>query len=447
MDFAGGLCEFVEGDDAAEDGVEDDGGVLGGVDVGDPFAGVEVEHGFAFFLVGADAAFDGFVAGVVEAVFLEGALADAAVEFLTVRAGEVEDVEDVDERFHEAGLFDVAGNAIEHEEIDIGLDEVHFGAGVDICLPELDGEFVGDEFAAAGVFDEFLAEWGTGIEGAEDFTADEMDEAGDAAEDGSLGAFAAAGGSEDQECPEAHVFAGGHEKAGSCGCPAENLVAGKGPFPKAADRERNQKKSMSEIRRIVLATHNRHKTGEFRELLGEGWEIADMSAYPELPVPEETGSTFEENAAIKALAAGGALGPEVLVVADDSGLEVDALEGRPGVHSARYAGPGATDRSNLEKVLGELAAAGVRGKARRARFRCVLVVARGRERLGAFHGTVEGVLAGEGKGEGGFGYDPAFIPAGECRTFGELPAEVKHRLSHRARAVEQLRSWLSGFRG
>jgi hypothetical protein len=157
VDFAGGFCEFVEGDDAAEDGVEDDGGVLGGVDVGDPFTRVEVEHGFAFFLVGADAAFDGFVAGVIEAVFLEGALADAAVEFLTVRAGKVEDVEHVDEGFHEAGLFDVAGDAIEHEKVDIGLEEVHFGTGVDIGLPELDGEFVGDEFASAGVFDEFLA--------------------------------------------------------------------------------------------------------------------------------------------------------------------------------------------------------------------------------------------------------------------------------------------------
>jgi XTP/dITP diphosphohydrolase len=243
------------------------------------------------------------------------------------------------------------------------------------------------------------------------------------------------------------VFADAHGKSRSIDRHAENLVAWERPFPKAADRERNQKKSMSEIRRIVLATHNRHKTGEFRELLGEGWAIEDMSSHPALPVPDETGSTFEENAAIKALAAAEALGPGVLVVADDSGLEVDALGGRPGVHSARYSGPGATDRANLDKVLAELVAAGVRGKARSARFRCVLVVARGRERLGVFHGTVEGVLAGEAKGEGGFGYDPAFIPAGECQTFGQLPPAVKHRLSHRARAVAQLGEWLASYRG
>jgi XTP/dITP diphosphohydrolase len=195
-------------------------------------------------------------------------------------------------------------------------------------------------------------------------------------------------------------------------------------------------------RRLVIATHNAHKTGEFRALLGPGWQVEDLHACPHLPAPEETGNTFEENATIKALAAAAALGPEVLVVADDSGLEVDALGGRPGIYSARYAGPGAGDRGNLEKVLAELSAAGARGKERSARFRCVLVVARGGEKLAAFDGTVEGILANEAKGDGGFGYDPAFIPAGHCETFGQLPAEVKNGLSHRARALARLVEYL-----
>lgn len=195
-------------------------------------------------------------------------------------------------------------------------------------------------------------------------------------------------------------------------------------------------------RRLIIATHNAHKTAEFRALLGPEWLVEDLSSHPTLGAPEENGSTFEDNATIKALAASTVLGPEVLVVADDSGLEVDALGGRPGIYSARYAGPGAGDRGNLDKVLAELAAAGVRGKDRRGRFRCVLVLARGTEKLGAFSGSVEGILANEAKGGGGFGYDPAFIPDGYCETFGQLPAEVKNQLSHRARALQGLREFL-----
>ncbi|HWB06700.1 MAG TPA: RdgB/HAM1 family non-canonical purine NTP pyrophosphatase [Verrucomicrobiales bacterium] len=195
--------------------------------------------------------------------------------------------------------------------------------------------------------------------------------------------------------------------------------------------------------RLVIATHNAHKTGEFRALLGANWQVEDLSAHPHLPVPEETGSTFEENATIKALAASAVLGPEVMVVADDSGLEVDALQGRPGIYSARYAGAGAGDRGNLEKVLTELSAAGIRGKDRSGRFRCVLVLAQGGEKLAAFQGAVEGILANEAKGNGGFGYDPAFIPDGYCETFGQLPAETKNGLSHRARALAGLIEYLA----
>lgn len=196
-------------------------------------------------------------------------------------------------------------------------------------------------------------------------------------------------------------------------------------------------------RRLVIATHNAHKTGEFQQLLGPAWQVEDLRTHPQLPMPEETGTTFEENATIKALSAGSFLGPDVLVVADDSGLEVDALQGRPGIHSARYAGPGAGDRGNLEKVLTELAAAGAQGPTRRARFQCVLVLARGAEKVAAFSGSVEGRMAEQVEGAGGFGYDPAFIPEGYEETFGQLPPEVKNGMSHRARALVKLMAYLS----
>ena len=109
-------------------------------------------------------------------------------------------------------------------------------------------------------------------------------------------------------------------------------------------------------RTLVIATHNQHKTGEFRQLCPD-WQVEDLSSHPHVPAPVEDGSTFEENSTIKALHASRLLGPEVLVVADDSGLEVDALSGRPGIHSARYSGPGATDATNREKVLAAIVAA------------------------------------------------------------------------------------------
>ena len=117
------------------------------------------------------------------------------------------------------------------------------------------------------------------------------------------------------------------------------------------------------------------------------------------------------------------------------GLEVDALGGAPGVISARYAGPRATDADNRARLLRELAGDGVRGKARSARFRCVMCVARAGAVLGTFDGAVEGVIINHERGEGGFGYDSLFVPTGYCETFAQLPAEIKNRESHRARAV------------
>lgn len=192
--------------------------------------------------------------------------------------------------------------------------------------------------------------------------------------------------------------------------------------------------------RLLIATKNAHKTAEIRAML-PGWEVEDLNAHPEVPAPEETGTTFAENATIKALAAAALF--EGLVLSDDSGLEVDALGGAPGVLSARYAGEGATDADNRARLLRELSASGARGKARTARFRCCMVLAEKGRVLGVFAGAVEGIVVNEEKGEGGFGYDALFVPEGYCQTFGQLPAEVKNHLSHRARALASVITFLA----
>ncbi len=198
-----------------------------------------------------------------------------------------------------------------------------------------------------------------------------------------------------------------------------------------------------DLEHLVVATGNAHKTAEIAVVLGDlVQQVEDLRAYPEVGEIAETGTTFLANARLKALGASAALGDRVWVLADDSGLEVDALGGAPGVYSARYSGEGATDASNRAKLLEELAAVGARGKGRSARFRCVLVLARGGDEVATFDGAVEGVIANGEKGEGGFGYDPLFIPEGECATFGELPAATKNAMSHRGRALAGLRAWL-----
>jgi len=131
---------------------------------------------------------------------------------------------------------------------------------------------------------------------------------------------------------------------------------------------------------------------------------------------------------------------ESLVLADDSGLEVDALQGAPGVYSARYAGPDADDRANNDKLLTELL--GVPMEKRTARFRCVMVVARAGIALGEFEGSVEGKILEQAAGVGGFGYDPLFVPEGYTQSFAELGPGIKNGLSHRARAMEELVDWL-----
>lgn len=192
---------------------------------------------------------------------------------------------------------------------------------------------------------------------------------------------------------------------------------------------------------ILLATRNAHKTREVREILLGRFSVFDLSSYPEIPETIESGVTFAENAALKALCAARCF--RGLVLADDSGLEVDALGGAPGVRSARYAGEPADDGANRALLLQELEGAGVRGRARSARFRCVLALAEGDRIVQTFEGAVEGVIANKPKGQGGFGYDPLFIPEGYCETFGELPAEIKNRESHRARALAKMAAWLA----
>ena len=199
--------------------------------------------------------------------------------------------------------------------------------------------------------------------------------------------------------------------------------------------------------RLLLATRNAHKTREFAEILGNDFQVSDLSSVRGAPEIKETGGSFAENAILKALAvsqlrsaSGG------LVVADDSGLEVDALHGAPGIYSARYAGENASDEANVDKLLRELSRQNVPASKRTARFRCVIALARAGKLLGTFEGLVEGAIVDLPRGRNGFGYDPIFAPEGFERTFAELPAEIKNKISHRAKAITRLREALRSDR-
>jgi XTP/dITP diphosphohydrolase len=193
------------------------------------------------------------------------------------------------------------------------------------------------------------------------------------------------------------------------------------------------------MQRLIIATHNAHKTCEFAQLLGREFEISDLTARPEVPAIDENGQTLAENAVTKAVGASKNLNG--LVIADDSGLEVHALGGAPGIFSARYAADDAGDEQNVEKLLRELSMLSP-APSRRARFRCVLAIARGGKLIDTVEGAVEGNIAEKPRGEGGFGYDPVFVPAGFDHTFAEMPSELKNQLSHRARAIVALRERL-----
>jgi XTP/dITP diphosphohydrolase len=186
---------------------------------------------------------------------------------------------------------------------------------------------------------------------------------------------------------------------------------------------------------LLLATRNAHKTREFSEILGNEFVLRDLSTEVDAAAIEETGSTFAENAILKAVAISKRF--PGLVVGDDSGLEADALGGAPGVYSARYAGPGARDSDNIARLLSELRSVSI-ARPYSARFRCVLALARDGELVDTFEGAIEGTIVEPPRGTGGFGYDPVFQPTGLAGTFGEIAPEEKNRISHRANAIRLL---------
>jgi XTP/dITP diphosphohydrolase len=190
---------------------------------------------------------------------------------------------------------------------------------------------------------------------------------------------------------------------------------------------------------LVLATRNPHKVREFEPLL------APHRVLPlpdDVELPPETGETFAENATVKARTAAEATG--INAVADDSGIAAAALGGRPGVRSARYAGENATDEENLEKLLRE-----VPEDDRRVAYVCALAYAEPGGRVHVVEGRCEGTLATDPRGSGGFGYDPAFVPADhdDGRTMAELSPEEKDAISHRGRAARAFLAWLDGGGG
>lgn len=198
--------------------------------------------------------------------------------------------------------------------------------------------------------------------------------------------------------------------------------------------------------KIVFATNNRHKLDEISCILGNKFEVlslADIGCHDDIP---EDADTLEENAMIKARYIWDHY--HMNVFADDTGLEVEALDGRPGVHSARYAeGTDHDSEANMKKLLGELA----ENNNRNARFRTVIALLLGNDEENApsayeFEGIVNGTIAHERHGSEGFGYDPIFVPDGYDKSFAELGNEVKNTISHRARAVAKLAEFLANLK-
>jgi len=188
---------------------------------------------------------------------------------------------------------------------------------------------------------------------------------------------------------------------------------------------------------LVLATRNEHKVSEIRGIL-KGYDVELLSFHdlPDLPEVVEDGATLDANAIKKAVEIARATGLPSL--ADDSGLEVDALDGAPGVHSARYAGPECDDEANNSKLLAELERVG--DAERGAAFRCVIALATPAGLVGTVEGKTTGVIVRERRGDEGFGYDPLFLPDGFEHTYAEMKAAEKNAISHRGRAVRAART-------
>jgi XTP/dITP diphosphohydrolase len=196
---------------------------------------------------------------------------------------------------------------------------------------------------------------------------------------------------------------------------------------------------MTAVPILVLASTNPDKIREIRSILRDvPLELAGLDRFPPVRPPEETGRTFAENARLKALAYARAI--DSLVVAEDSGLEIDALDGAPGIESARYGGPDAGYPKKFALIYEALRARG--GGRSRARFVCAVALARGSEILFEARGVVEGTIASEPRGNSGFGYDPIFFYPPYGRTLGEATAEEKARVSHRGQAFAALRQFL-----
>ncbi|MGG1347287.1 XTP/dITP diphosphatase [Bacillus subtilis] len=189
------------------------------------------------------------------------------------------------------------------------------------------------------------------------------------------------------------------------------------------------------MKEAIIATHNPGKVKEFKEILEpRGYDVKSLAEIGFTEEIEETGHTFEENSVLKAEAVAKAVNK--MVIADDSGLSIDNLGGRPGVYSARYAGEQKDDQANIEKVLSELK--GIEKEQRTARFRCALAVSIPGEETKTVEGHVEGYIAEEPRGEYGFGYDPIFIVKDKDKTMAELTSDEKNKISHRADALKKL---------
>lgn len=194
------------------------------------------------------------------------------------------------------------------------------------------------------------------------------------------------------------------------------------------------------MNKLVLATKNKGKEKEIRKILeGTGIELLTLDDFPLVKMPPEEGATFTENAISKARHVAKETGLPAL--ADDSGLEVDSLQGRPGVYSARYAGEGATDKDNYLKLLSELE--GVEDKKRTARFKCSIAFISPDGVESVFEGTFEGIVAKAPSGERGFGYDPVFFIPELGKTAAEIPSEEKNKISHRAKALKKLKEFIA----
>ncbi|MCY7831449.1 XTP/dITP diphosphatase [Bacillus spizizenii] len=189
------------------------------------------------------------------------------------------------------------------------------------------------------------------------------------------------------------------------------------------------------MKEAIIATHNPGKVKEFKEILEpKGYDVKSLAEIGFTEEIEETGHTFEENSILKAEAVAKAVNK--MVIADDSGLSIDNLGGRPGVYSARYAGEQKDDQANIAKVLSELK--GIEKEQRTARFRCALAVSIPGEETKTVEGHVEGYIAEEPRGEYGFGYDPIFIVKDKDKTMAELTSDEKNKISHRADALKKL---------